>query len=134
MSARCLGRGSVHFVRVTFVLLGIGGGESCAGRSLKRRRRGSAAKERAVGVASGAGARVGPAHPARSEPRELGGRARAKARGTGVGSGPEPRRRGSRAWCGGRERPFSEAGVHNRLNQVVPLTVLSHAALRSVIF
>lgn len=134
MSARCLGRGSVHFVRVTFVLPGIGDGESCAGRSLKRRRRGSEAKERAGGVASGAGSRVGPAEPARSEPRESGGRAPAKARGTGVGSGPEPRRRGSRAWCGGRERPFSKAGVHNRLNRVVILTVLSHAALRSVIF
>lgn len=78
--------------------------------------------------------RVGPAHTPRGQ--SLGSRAAGPGKGSRDGGGvwPRARRRGSRAWCGGRERPFSKAGVHNRLNRVVTLTVLSLAALRSVIF
>ena len=87
-----------------------------------------------VGPAPGSGRRPGRARGAREVSAQGVGRpVRARARGTGVGSGPEPRRRGSRAWCGGRERPFSKEGVHNQLNRVVVVIVLSLAAIRSVI-
>ena len=127
MSARSLGRGPVHFARVTFVLPGAGSGESCVGRSVTRRRRGPAEKEGAAAVASRAGGRVRPAEPASPEPGVPG--AGAGARAPGVGVWPRALRAGlqrllwrtGKAFLQGRRSPPAEPSCYpHRAFPLVP--------------
>lgn len=97
MSALCVGRWPFYFCRGDLHAARAWTGESCTGRSVTRRRRGPAGKERT----SWASGRLRPADPARPEPGAW--EARSGARGAVVGAGVRSVSRASVPGVGGVE-------------------------------